>query len=84
MINPRVKVMGQPVATMGPPYTVAGCANPPPPANVGPCIVGNWVKGALRVKAMGLPVLVQEGIAICIPTGVPLSVVLTQPRVKGL
>ena len=82
--NPRVKVMGQPVVTQGPPYAIAGCANPPPPANVGPCIIGNWVTGALRVKVMGMPVLLQNSIAICVPTGTPLTVVLTQPRVKGI
>ena len=82
--NPRVKVMGQPVVTLGLPFAIAGCANPPPPANVGPCIIGNWVKGALRVKVMGMPVLLQDGIAICVPTGTPLTVVLTQPRVKGM
>ena len=82
--NPRVKVMGQPVTTLGPPYAIAGCVNPPPPANVGPCILGNWVKAALRVKATGLPVLLQDSIAICVPTGTSLNVIFTQPRVRGI
>lgn len=82
--NPRVKVMGQPVVTQGPPYVVAGCVNPPPPVNVGPCIVGNWIAAALRVKVMGLPVLLQDSQAICVPTGTPLTVILAQPRVKGM
>ncbi|MGC1310447.1 MAG: hypothetical protein WA885_24720 [Phormidesmis sp.] len=82
--NPRVKVMGVPVTTLGPPYVVAGCANPPPPANVGPCIVGNWIVGALRVKAMGLPVLLQSAQSICVPTGTPLIVVMANARVKGM
>lgn len=82
--NPRVKVMGTPVTTIGPPYVVAGCANPPPPVNVGPCIMGNWLVGALRVKVMGLPVLVQSSQAICVPTGTPLSVVVANARVKGI
>ena len=63
---------------------VAGCANPPPPANVGPCVVANWVVGATRVKAMGLPVLLQTSQAICVPTGTPLSVVVANARVKGM
>lgn len=82
--NPRVRVMGVPVCTQGPPYVVAGCANPPPPANVGPCILGNWIIAALRVKVMGLPVLLIDSRAICVPTGTPLTVVVTQPRVKGI
>ncbi|MBD2099873.1 hypothetical protein [Leptolyngbya sp. FACHB-261] len=82
--NPRVRVMGLPVVTQGPPFVIAGCVNPPPPANVGPCITATWVLAALRVKVMGLPVLLQDSQAICIPTGTPLQVLLAQPRVKGM
>jgi hypothetical protein len=82
--NPRVRVMGMPVTTQGPPYVIAGCVNPPPPVNVGPCVIGNWIVAALRVKVMGLPVLLQDSQAICVPTGTPLIVVLTQMRVKGM
>lgn len=82
--NPRVKVMGQPVTTQLPPYVVAGCVNPPPPVNVGPCIIGNWITAALRVKVMGLPVLLQDSQAICVPTGTPLIVAFAQLRVKGM
>lgn len=82
--NPRVKVMGIPVTTQGPPYVIAGCANPVPPANVGPCVIGNWVTAALRVRAMGMPVLLQSSQAVCVPTGTPLIVVVAQPRVRGM
>ncbi len=82
--NPRVKVMGQPVVTQPPPYAIAGCSNPPPPANVGPCVTAQWVSGATRVKVMGQPVLLQDSQAICTPTGTPLNVVMTQTRVKGM
>lgn len=82
--NPRVKVMGQPVVTQVPPYAIAGCANPPPPTNVGPCITAQWVSGATRVKVMGQPVLLQDSKAICMPTGTPLTVVVTQMRVRGM
>jgi hypothetical protein len=84
MPMPRVRVMGLPVTVQPPPYVIAGCANPPPPVNVGPCITGMWVLGALRVKAMGMPVLLQDSQAVCVPTGTPLTVVLTQMRVKGM
>jgi hypothetical protein len=82
--NPRVKVMGQPVVTQGPPYVVAACANPPPPVNLGPCITANWILASLRVKVMGMPVLLQDSKAICIPTGTPLNIIPTQIRVKGM
>ena len=82
--NPRVKVMGQSVVTQVCPYAIAGCTNPPPPNNVGPCVTAQWVSAATRVKVMGQPVLLQDSKAICIPTGTPLTVAVTQLRVKGM
>lgn len=81
--NPRVKVMGQPIVTQAGPYTLAGCANPPPPNNVGPCLTAQWLSGAKRIKSMKQPVLLQDSQAICVPTGAALSVKLAQLRVKG-
>ena len=81
--NPRVKVGGQPVVTQSAPYTIAGCALPPPPAGNGPCATAQWVTAALRVTVGGTPVLLQDSQAICAPTGTPLNVVVTQVRVKG-
>ena len=82
--NPRVKVMGQPIVLQPPPYVVAGCAFPPPPIANGPCITAMWVMGAMRVKANGMPVLLQDSQAVCTPTGTPLIVAMTQVRVKGM
>ena len=82
--NPRVKVMGQPVVTQVFPYMVAGCSNPPPPANIGPCVMAQWVSAATRVRVMGQPVLLQDSKAVCTPTGAPLNVLVTQMRVKGM
>ena len=75
---PRVLVSGQPVATIVAPYAVAGC--PFPPAAGGPCVTGQWVVGAVRVMAMGQPVAIQAGVAVCAPTGTPLMPVVVQPR----
>jgi hypothetical protein len=80
--NPRVRVSGQPVTTQGAPYTVAGCAFVPPGGN-GPCVTAQWVVAALRVRAGGQPVLLQDSQAICAPTGTPLTIAVTQVRVKG-
>ena len=79
---PRVKVSGQMVTIQTAPYTVAGCANPASPP--GPCLTAQFVMGALRVKAGGMPVLLQDSMAVCAPTGTPLTVVMTQLRVKGM
>jgi hypothetical protein len=76
---PRVLVSGQPVATITAPYAVAGCAFPP--ASGGPCVTGQWVVGAVRVLAMGQPVAIQAGVAVCVPSGTPLVPVAVQPRV---
>ena len=78
---PRILVSGQPVATLASPYAVAGCALPPPAG--GPCVTAQWIVGAARVLAGGAPVLVQSGVAICAPTGTPLTPVVTQPRVMA-
>jgi len=82
--SPRVKVMGQPIVTQAAPWVVAGCAFPPPIAANGPCVTAQWLLGAIRVKSMGIPVLLQDNQALCAPTGTPLMVVFTQPRVKGM
>jgi hypothetical protein len=75
---PRVLLSGQPVATILPPYMVAGC--PFPPVSGGPCVTGQWVVGAVRVLAMGQPVAIQTGAAVCAPTGTPLLPVGVQTR----
>jgi hypothetical protein len=80
--NPRVKVGGQPVATQPSPWTVAGCpfmtgTNPMP------CVTAQWVTGAVRVRAGGLPVLLSDSQAVCVPNGTGVNVLMTQFRVKA-
>jgi uncharacterized Zn-binding protein involved in type VI secretion len=82
--SPRVKVGGQPIVTQDAPYTIAGCALPPPPTANGPCVTAQWITGATRITADGAPVLLQDSQAICTPTGTSLMVVQTQIRVKGM
>ena len=80
---PRVKVSSQPIVTQPTMYTVAGCpfvtgGNPLP------CVTASWTVAAVRVKAGGVPVLLQDSQAITTPNGVPLNVLVTQVRVKGM
>jgi uncharacterized Zn-binding protein involved in type VI secretion len=81
--NPRVKVMGQPIVIQPAPHAVAGCV-----FNVSgvatPCVTAQWITGALRVKASGMPVLLQDSQAACIPNGTGVQVVVTQTRVRGM
>lgn len=80
--NPRVKVGGQHIVTQSSTYSIAGCSlaatsNPP-------CATAQWVSAATRVKAGGMPVLLQDSQAVCTPTGTGLNIVVTQTRVKGI
>lgn len=79
--NPRVKVGGQPVVTQPVPYVVTGCTLPPNAG--GPCVSAQWMSAATRVRVSQQPVLLQDSQATCVPTGTPLTIVLTQIRVKG-
>ena len=81
--NPRVRVDGQPVVTQPAPHTIAGCPFATPGGPM-PCVTAQWVTAALRVRAGGMPVLLQDSQAICIPNGTPVNIVLTQMRVKGM
>ena len=75
---PRVLVSGQPVATIAAPYAVAGC-----PFTTAPCVTAQWVVGSGRVLAMGQPVAIQTGVAVCAPNGAPLVATVVQPRVMA-
>jgi hypothetical protein len=81
--NPRVKVGGQAIVTMPTVYTIAGCTMPPPSAGNGPCVTAQFTTSATRVTAGKQPVLLQDSQATCVPTGTPLTIAVTQVRVKG-
>ena len=78
---PRVMLSSQPVATLSSLYAVAGCVLPPSAG--GPCVSGQWVVGAVRVLAGGMPVLLMTGSSVCAPTGTPLVPVAAQTLVLG-
>ena len=80
--NPRVLVMGQPTVTLASPYAVAACTLPS--ASGGPCATGQFTAGTVRVFSSGQPLLVQLSPSVCVPTGTPLVVVATQPRVSAM
>jgi hypothetical protein len=83
-VNPRVTVSGQPIVTQTSPYAIAGCTLPPPPGANGPCVTAQWITAATRVTSMGMPVLLLDSQAICVPTGTPLAIVVTQTRASGM
>ena len=81
--NPRVTVSGQPITMQPAPYAIAGC-----PFNVSgspvPCVTGQWTTAATRVTSNGMPVLLLDSQATCVPNGTPLIVTTTQARVTGM
>jgi hypothetical protein len=76
---PRVLLSGQPAVTLSSPYAIVGCAL----TGTGspPCATGQWLVGATRVLAGGVPVASMTGSSTCVPTGTPLLPVNAQPRV---
>ena len=75
---PRVLLSGQPAVTLASPYAVTGCALT---GSAPPCVTGQWLSGAVRVLAGGVPVATMMGASTCVPTGTPLLPISAQPRV---
>jgi hypothetical protein len=82
--NPRVTVMGAATVAFTAPYMIAGCAFPPPPAANGPCVTAKFITCALRVTSNGQPLLLLDSQALCVPTGTPLIITVTQTRVTAM
>jgi hypothetical protein len=74
-------VSGMPTVPLSGPWVVAGCAMPPPPAGNGPCVTAQFLMGSVRVLSNGLPLLLFDSQAICVPTGTPTITAVTQTRV---
>lgn len=79
---PRVRANGAPLVTVTGPYVVTACPNRAPDGTLQPCASGQFLAGSLRVKAMGQPLALDTGVAICQPTGTPLVVLSALPRVR--
>lgn len=83
--SPRVTVSGQPIVVKANPYAITGCTLPALSSGVSPpCVTAQWVTSSLRVKSMGVPVLLMDSQATCVPTGTPLLISTVQPRVSAM
>ena len=69
---------GQPVVTLASPYVITGCALT---GSAPPCVTGQWLTGALRVLAGGIPVATMAGTSTCIAPGTPMLPLSAQVRV---
>lgn len=83
LTNTRVKINGMEAAMLPVPYKVSGCVMPPPIAGNGPCVIGMWNSGSIRVRSLGLPFVLANSGSNCLPTSTPLVVLVTQFRVKA-
>jgi hypothetical protein len=89
--SPRVRAGGQPVALLSGLYPIVGCPFQVPVGPVmkpQPCVRVQWTVPAMRMRAIGQPVLVRSSTGVClsaeqIPQGPPI-IVLTQKRAKGV
>lgn len=81
--NTRVKLGGQAVLTQTDTHAVSGCSFTKGPVYT-PCVTVRWLSAATRVKAGGMPVLVRDSQATCIPNGTGVNVLVTQMRVKAM
>jgi hypothetical protein len=48
-----------------------------------PCVTAQWITAATRVLSGGMPLLLQDSQAVCVPNGTGVNIVATQVRVKG-
>jgi hypothetical protein len=78
----RVLVGGEPVVVQSDIYVISGCPFVPPAGN-GPCVTAEWISGATRVFAQGIPVVLSDSQAVCVPTGAPLVIIESQQRVSA-
>lgn len=78
-VESKVCILGQPIVVLSATYTVSGC----PASNPGPCATGKWMKGAQRILANGVPVVLANSPSISPQTGFPLKLQKTQSRVLG-
>jgi hypothetical protein len=75
----RVRSMQQPVILQTAVCTVA-CPLPPQQPR---CITAAWAVAALRVRSLGVPLVLTDSKALCTPSGGPLVIVPSQLRVRA-
>ncbi len=78
----RVKIDGNKVVTVAAGYQISDCQNPL--LLGGPCITAVWIVPSLRVRASGLPVLLQDSQSKNVLNGTSLIIAQTQTKVRGM
>jgi hypothetical protein len=83
----RVRSDNQPLLTQSDLFTIAGCPFQLPGPTPSPCVQVRWTTAAVRVRAGGVPLLLQTSVSLCLaatqaPQG-PAIVAGATPRVRG-
>ena len=71
---PRVRLYGAAAIGQSTTCTVAGCPFTLPGPAPSPCVSASWVLPALRVRSGGVPLVLQDSTAVCVPNGTGLLV----------
>lgn len=71
---PRVLLSGTPAIGQSTAYVVAGCPFVLPSGTPSPCVTATWVAAGLRVMSSGIPLVLQDSTAVCVPNGTGLLV----------
>ena len=79
--NPRVKVNGQAIIIQSDTFMISGCTNANNPS---PCTTASWTSASTRIKSNGVPVILIDSQSFSLPLNTPLSIIVTQARVKGM
>jgi uncharacterized Zn-binding protein involved in type VI secretion len=79
--EPQVLIEGQPVVVLSNSYAINGC--PLAPTGSPFCVLAQWIVGAVRVMANGMPVLLANSQAVCVPTRTSVKIAPLPSRVMG-
>lgn len=81
---PRVRLSGRQAIGQATVYVVAGCPFTVPGPAPSPCVTATWTVTALRVRSNGIPLVLQDSTAVCVPNGTGLLVTFPgQTRVRA-
>lgn len=75
--NSRLRVDGQPAASLGSTFAVLGCPATPP------CVTAQFAGGTQRVRASGVPLLTTASAGVSLPAASPLIQVPSGGRVSA-
>lgn len=64
----RVRLSGAPAIGEATAYLVTGCTHAPP------CVTAFWTSAARRVRSIGVPLVLADSTAVCVPNGTGIVV----------